>query len=145
MAVCKQAGIPLRGEKNRDLSESDLRNIAEKASSYRIQAVGTEGFDKAQVMAGGLICRDFDPHTLMSCLQPGLHAAGEVLDVDGDCGGFNLQFAFASGLLAGERAGRESEKRKGHKRHHNVFKKLFKPDHRVHKDRNTPKAKKRGN
>ena len=59
---------------------------------------------QAQVTAGGIATADFDPATLQSKLQPGLYAAGEVLDVDGDCGGFNLMFAFASGLLAG-RAG----------------------------------------
>ena len=54
---------------------------------------------------GDLAAAEFDPATLESKLCKGLYAAGEVLDVDGDCGGFNLMFAFASGLLAG-RAGR---------------------------------------
>ena len=55
----------------------------------------------AQVTAGGAACEEFRPDTLESVLVPGLHAAGEILDVDGDCGGFNLMFAFGSGILAG--------------------------------------------
>ena len=62
---------------------------------------GTEGFDNAQVTAGGIATTDFDPHTLESRLVPGLFVCGELLDIDGDCGGFNLQWAWASGRLAG--------------------------------------------
>ncbi len=51
--------------------------------------------------AGGTETADFDAHTLESRLQPGLFACGEVLDIDGDCGGYNLQWAWASGRLAG--------------------------------------------
>lgn len=55
-------------------------------------------------MTAGGICTDgFSPDTMESRLVPGLYAAGEVLDVDGDCGGYNLMFAFASGALAGLR------------------------------------------
>ena len=58
--------------------------------------------DYAQVTAGGMDCREFDPLTMESRIVPGLYAAGEVLNVDGDCGGFNLMFAFSSGLNAGD-------------------------------------------
>ena len=51
--------------------------------------------------AGGIAAGEFDSRTLESTIAPGIHAAGEVLDVDGDCGGFNLMFAFGSGILAG--------------------------------------------
>ena len=51
--------------------------------------------------AGGISCDSFRPQTMESSLVAGLHASGEVLNVDGDCGGFNLMFAFASGILAG--------------------------------------------
>ena len=52
--------------------------------------------------AGGIVTMEFDPETLQSRIVPGLYAAGEVLDVDGDCGGFNLQWAFASALMAAD-------------------------------------------
>ena len=54
-----------------------------------------------QVTAGGIKTEEFNPQTLESRLIPGLYAAGEVLDIDGDCGGYNLQWAWASGRLAG--------------------------------------------
>ena len=62
---------------------------------------GVCGFDQAQVTAGGLRTAEFDAETLESRLVPGLFAVGEVLDVDGDCGGFNLQWAWSSGRAAG--------------------------------------------
>ena len=68
---------------------------------------GVRGFESAQVTAGGVSCAEFDPATMESRLVPGLYAAGEVLDVDGACGGFNLAWAFASGRLAGETAAKE--------------------------------------
>ena len=62
---------------------------------------GTEGFASAQVTAGGIRTSEFDAATMRSRLVPGLYACGEVLDIDGDCGGFNLQWAWSSGYLAG--------------------------------------------
>lgn len=88
----------------KDLSENDLSLLAEKAKSFRLRVTGTDSFDAAQVTAGGILTSDFSPETLESRLVPGLFACGEVLDVDGDCGGYNLQWAWASGLLAGRLA-----------------------------------------
>lgn len=100
-AVVKQAGIPLKGRTAGDLSDEELRAICETAYGYTLQVKGTQGFDEAQVTAGGISCDSFRPQTMESSLVAGLHASGEVLNVDGDCGGFNLMFAFASGILAG--------------------------------------------
>ena len=61
---------------------------------------GTTGLANAQATAGGVLTKDFDPETLESRLVPGLYACGEVLDIDGDCGGFNLQWAWSSAMLA---------------------------------------------
>ena len=63
------------------------------------------GMDSAQVTAGGIETAGFDMETMESRLVPGLYACGEVLDIDGDCGGYNLQWAWSSGLLAGTHAG----------------------------------------
>ncbi len=68
---------------------------------FALPITGTCGFDQAQVTAGGLRTEEFDPETLESRVVPGLVRCGEVLDVDGDCGGFNLQWAWSSGNLAG--------------------------------------------
>ena len=83
------------------LSPEALCALAGAIRHYRIPVRGTRGFDSAQVTAGGIRTADFDAAAMESRLCPGLYAAGEVLDVDGGCGGHNLMFAFASGLLAG--------------------------------------------
>ena len=100
-AIMKQAQIELRGETAGDLTEDDLCRIMYAATHYRIDIYGTKGFDFAQVTAGGADCSEFNPATMESKIIPGLYAAGEVLNVDGDCGGFNLMFAFSSGMAAG--------------------------------------------
>lgn len=100
-AVLKQAGLPMHGEKNGDIRNEQLERIIDTAYGYRIRIKGNRGFEQSQVTAGGADCNEFNSLTMESCIVPGLFAAGEVLNVDGDCGGFNLMFAFASGLLAG--------------------------------------------
>ncbi len=98
-AVIKRAGIPL--SKNASLlSKADISKIADTAKSFRLDIKGTLGFEHAQVCSGGACPEDFDDN-LESRLIDGLFAAGEVLDVDGICGGYNLQWAWASGLTAG--------------------------------------------
>ena len=99
--VCKQAGLALKGETNKELTESQIWNLTKAAKGYSLKILGKEGFARAQIMSGGLICQDFKPSTLASVLSPGLHATGEILNVDGTCGGYNLMFAFLSGLKAG--------------------------------------------
>ena len=101
-AVCKQAGFPLRGERARELTENDLHRLAGKMKDYRVRILRREGFRKAQVMAGGVDCSEVSPETLSSRLCPGLHITGELLNVDGDCGGYNLMFASMTGIRAGE-------------------------------------------
>ena len=103
--VAKSVGIgesvPLSGLRDRDISR-----LAAAAKDFRFEITGNMGFDGAQVTAGGIRTRDFDPVTLESRLVPGLFACGEVLDVDGDCGGYNLQWAWSSGRAAGLSAAR---------------------------------------
>ena len=100
-AVMKQAGIPMRGESAGSLTDDNLESIVKTAYHYRADVIGTRTFDDAQVTAGGISCDEFIPQTMESKITKGLFAAGEVLNVDGDCGGFNLMFAFASGMIAG--------------------------------------------
>ena len=98
----------LRGMVPRLLAErlkgQTIPELARSLAAFPVPLTGVKGFENAQVTAGGISCGEFDPATLQSRLVPGLYAAGEMLDVDGACGGFNLQFAFASGILAGEQA-----------------------------------------
>ena len=90
------ANAPLRA-----LHDDALRRLAAACKDFRLDVRGTEGFDKAQVTAGGVKTSGFNPETLESWFVPGLFACGEVLDIDADCGGYNLQWAWASGRLAG--------------------------------------------
>lgn len=83
------------------LSHRDLVSIARNCKDFRLTVTGNMGLEHAQVTVGGICTDQFDPYTLESKRCPGLYAAGEVLDVDGDCGGFNLQWAWSSGHLAG--------------------------------------------
>ena len=87
------------------LTDGDLTSIADILCRYELPLLGTLGFDEAQVTAGGIETADLEPETMESRLVPGLYACGEVLDVDGDCGGYNLQWAWSSGRLAGYAAG----------------------------------------
>ena len=97
--LCKAAGFT--SQRAADLTDSDLERIARQVKRFALPITGTCGFDQAQVTAGGLRTGEFDPRTMESRLVPGFYACGEVLDIDGDCGGFNLQWAWASGRLAG--------------------------------------------
>lgn len=83
------------------LSPAMIDRLTMTAEDFTLVIKGVKGFDSAQVTAGGISADEVDPATLESRFAPGVHAAGEVLDVDGDCGGFNLMFAFGSGILAG--------------------------------------------
>ena len=83
------------------LSDEDILKACRISKAFPLRLKGTEGFANAQVTAGGLKTTGFNPETLESWFMPGLFACGEVLDVDGDCGGYNLQWAWASGNLAG--------------------------------------------
>ena len=103
-AVCKQAGIPLRGEKLQSLDQACVDNAVFHFQHYQLKIKGTKGMAAAQVTAGGVSCESFHPDTMESKIHPGLYATGELLNVDGDCGGFNLMFAFATGIIAGENA-----------------------------------------
>lgn len=68
---------------------------------YKIKVIDTHGFQHAQVTAGGIDTKQISPTTMESLLVPGLFFAGEIVDVDGICGGYNLQWAWSSGAIAG--------------------------------------------
>ena len=89
------------------LDEGTLSEAARKAKQFDAELTEPLGMDSAQVTAGGIVTAEFDDRTMKSRRVPGLYACGEVLDVDGDCGGYNLQWAWSSGSLAGTEAGKE--------------------------------------
>ena len=87
------------------ISNAELREVIACVKSLEIDLTEPLGMDSAQVTAGGVLTEGFDPGTMESKLVPGLYACGEVLDIDGDCGGYNLQWAWSSGRMAGLHAG----------------------------------------
>ena len=87
------------------LSDYDLQQAVLVVKEFEIGLTEPMGMDSAQVTAGGILTKEFDNMTMESRLVPGLYACGEVLDIDGDCGGYNLQWAWSSGRLAGLHAG----------------------------------------
>ncbi len=89
------------------LSYQELDQAAQICKNFEISLKEPMGMDCAQVTAGGILTDDFDDATMESRLVPGLYACGEVLDIDGDCGGYNLQWAWSSGRMAGLHAGRK--------------------------------------
>ena len=89
------------------LYDDQLKELISLTKGFTVRLTEPLGMDAAQVTAGGIVTNEFDPTTMESKLVPGLYACGEVLDVDGDCGGYNLQWAWSSGRLAGISAGKE--------------------------------------
>ena len=104
--LTKAAGV--RANMLGDLTEEDVAAVCTAVKDFEIGLTEPMGMDSAQVTAGGVVTADFDPRTMESRLVPGLYACGEVLDVDGDCGGYNLQWAWSSGRVAGLSAGKET-------------------------------------
>ena len=94
-----------------DVDREALVRLAGTCKHLRMNITGTNSFDQAQVCAGGVPLGEISPETMESRLTPGLFLAGELLDVDGMCGGYNLQWAWASGWLAGSAAAKTADKR----------------------------------
>lgn len=87
-----------------ELKEQQIHSLADKLKHLTFNVTGTKGFDNAQITVGGADTDRFDDKTLESKSVRGLYCTGELLDVDAPCGGFNLQWAWASGLAAGTAA-----------------------------------------
>ena len=105
--LTQAAGIP--GQRPiSQLSREELEEAVRAVKAFEVPLTEPMGMDSAQVTAGGMVTAEFDEKTMESRLLPGLFACGEVLDVDGDCGGYNLQWAWSSGRLAGLSAGKET-------------------------------------
>lgn len=98
--VLQQAGFDLSAPA-KHLTDQDLRRIAHQIKFFPMTVTGIMGLEFAQVASGGIRTSEFRPDTLESRLCPGLFATGELLDIDGDCGGYNLQWAWSSGRVAG--------------------------------------------
>lgn len=104
--LVKAAGVEKLSRTCGSLTPKERSAIAGMLKKFTLKATGTNGWQQAQVTGGGVLTKDFSPLTMESQKVKGLYAAGEVLNVTGDCGGFNLQWAWTSGVLAGRAMGR---------------------------------------
>lgn len=84
-----------------------IENLASRLKEWRFRIDSFKGYERAVVTAGGVSLKEVSPKTMESKIRPGLFLAGEVLDLDGDTGGYNLQIAFSTGALAGSSAARK--------------------------------------
>lgn len=91
---CKLSNKPCKS-----LTDSDIKKIAGAVKNFVFTPIISDGYKSAQVGAGGINSEYIDPKTLMSRKIKNLFVCGELLDVDGDCGGYNLHFAFGSGMI----------------------------------------------
>ncbi|MGV8123325.1 MAG: NAD(P)/FAD-dependent oxidoreductase [Candidatus Xenobiia bacterium LiM19] len=106
--VLKSAGIPHQDGPATALTKPELQRLAGILQDWRFPVTGFFNWSHAQVTTGGVRTKEIDPKTLQSKLVPGLYFTGEILDIDGDCGGFNLQWAWSSGHVAGSHAAADS-------------------------------------
>jgi predicted Rossmann fold flavoprotein len=102
-----RAGVPA-DRVGPELSRDERKRLLDALKQLALPLSGSLGFEKAEVTRGGVSLDEVDPHTLESRIGPGLHFAGEVLDLDGLIGGYNFQAAWSTGWLAGEVAARSS-------------------------------------
>lgn len=97
--ILKLAGFKLT-QKASEISSFGIKKIVHIIKGMEFAVTGTTGFANAQVTAGGLKTKQFNPKTMESLDCKNLYCVGEILDIDGDCGGFNLQWAWSSAMAA---------------------------------------------
>ena len=90
------------------LNREQIANLIQALKCLTLPVIGTQAWKFAQATIGGVSVKEVNPETMGSLLDPNLFFAGEILDVDGDCGGYNLQWAWSSGYLAGLSAAKKS-------------------------------------
>ncbi len=102
-ALLKYANIDI-SKKAEKLAEKEIESLTFYMKNWRIPVSATGDFEKAQVTCGGVNTLEIDGDTMESKLAKGIYFAGEVVDVEGICGGYNLQWAWTSGYIAGKAA-----------------------------------------
>lgn len=101
--ILSLAGIHVRG-RVKELDQKTIRRLAYHCKNVIVSITDTNGFDNAQVCAGGVRLSEIEPGTMQSRYVKGLYLTGELLDADGICGGYNLQWAWTTGYIAGTNA-----------------------------------------
>ena len=93
------------------ITNQELEQLTRNIKEFRMQIKDTNSFENAQVCAGGVSTQEIDENSMESKRSKGLYLVGELVDVDGTCGGYNLQWAWSSGYLAGDHAGRKRDRK----------------------------------
>jgi len=88
-------------DKWKDINSKQKEDLINNLFNYKVNITGTKSFDQSQVTAGGLVLSEINPKTMESNKVNGLYVTGEILDLDGDCGGYNLIMCFITGYIAG--------------------------------------------
>ena len=109
--LLKEAGIALHIPAEQ-VKKPGLWKLVRTMKQFRVDVIGSKGMDAAQVCAGGVDTGEVDAGTLESKLAAGIYFAGEILDIDGTCGGYNLQWAWSSGYVAGIHAAGKGKQEK---------------------------------
>lgn len=102
--ILKCAGIESLTQVVSSLDHQTIEKVVNLLYHFPLKVIGTKDFDEAQVTLGGISTHEVNPQTMESLLIPNLYITGELLDIDGICGGYNLQWAWTSGYLAGKNA-----------------------------------------
>lgn len=103
LPILKEINID-RNKNSANLSKEEIRRLAEVLISWSFKVTGSQPWEYAQVTAGGVNTKNINNKTMESKIHSGLYIVGELVDIDGDCGGYNLQWAWSSGYIAGENA-----------------------------------------
>lgn len=109
MPVLKAADIKSIHRTAEQLEYEEVLSLVKVLKGFEFDIQGTRGYKFAQVTAGGISAKEIDFKTMASLKAKHLYITGEVMDVDGDCGGYNLQWAWATGAIAGESVSRNEE------------------------------------
>ncbi len=107
MVIMKYANVLPFSRTADTITEPELERLCSAIKNFKLKVRGTMSWNNAQVTAGGILTDDVDSKTMESKLCKGLYLTGELLDIDGDCGGYNLQWAWSSGYIAGISACKE--------------------------------------
>lgn len=107
--LLKETGVSLSVHAGA-VTDRQLEALASLCKQFTVHITGSKSFDQAQVCAGGVKTDEIDPYTMESRLVPGIYFAGELVDIDGICGGYNLQWAWSSGYVAGLHAAEKGKR-----------------------------------
>lgn len=103
--IITRSELPKHISKASQLGIKEIKKLVHTLKNIKLSVIDTKGFASAEVCAGGVDVSDINPNTFESKIVKNLYFGGEVLDVDGDCGGYNLHFAWASGFVAANAVG----------------------------------------